>query len=84
MKRKKKREIEGESEEGEKVIWCEEIEKYGGVFIGENDNIGYNYHKCGQKMFNGCKKMCRLKVEKVTTVHKKCVIEDKPPPTCVS
>jgi len=30
-KRKKKREIE---KEGEKVIWSEEIGKYGGVFIG--------------------------------------------------
>jgi len=39
--------IEGESEEGEKVIWCEEIGKYGGVFIGGNGSIGYNYHKCG-------------------------------------
>jgi len=43
-KEKKKREIEGESEEGEKVIWCEEIGKYGGVFIGENGSIGYKHH----------------------------------------
>jgi len=26
--------MEGESEDGAKVIWCEEIRKYGGVFIG--------------------------------------------------
>jgi len=31
------------------VIWCEEIRKYEGVFIGGNGNIGYNNHKCGQK-----------------------------------
>jgi len=43
-KEKKKREIEGE-----KVIWCEEIGKYEGVFIGENGSISYNRHKCGQK-----------------------------------
>ena len=48
-KKKERREIEGESEEGEKVIWCEEIGKYEGVFIGGNGSIGYNYHKCGQK-----------------------------------
>jgi len=42
--KEKKREIEGESEEGEKVIWCEEIRKYGGVFIGGNDSIGYKHH----------------------------------------
>jgi len=46
---KKRREIEGESEEGEKVIWCEEIGKYGGVFICQNGSISYNYHKCGKK-----------------------------------
>jgi len=27
-KRRRRSEIEGESEEGEKVIWCEEIWKY--------------------------------------------------------
>jgi len=27
------------------VRWCEEIEKFGGVFIGGNGKIGYNYHK---------------------------------------
>jgi hypothetical protein len=48
-KRKERREIEGESEEGEKVIWCEELGKYGGVFIGRNVNLGCNYHKYGQK-----------------------------------
>ena len=37
------------SEQGEKVIWCEEIWKYGAVFIGGNGSIGYNNHKCGQK-----------------------------------
>ena len=42
--KKKKRKIEGE-----KVIWCEEIWKYGAVFIGGNGSIGYNNHKCGQK-----------------------------------
>jgi len=31
------------------VIWCEEIGKYRGVFIGENGSVGYNHHKCGQK-----------------------------------
>jgi len=31
------------------VIRCEEIGKYGAVFIGENGSIGYNKHKCGQK-----------------------------------
>ena len=31
------------------MIWCEEMGKYGGVFIGGNGSIGYNYHKCGQK-----------------------------------
>jgi len=31
------------------VIWCEEMGKYGGVFIGENGSVSYNYHKCGQK-----------------------------------
>jgi len=46
--KRRRREIERESEEGEKVIWCEEIGKYGGVFIGENGSIGYNNHKCGQ------------------------------------
>ena len=45
----KERIIEGEGEEGEKVIWCEEIGKYGGVFIGGNGSIGYNHHKCGKK-----------------------------------
>jgi len=52
------------------VIWCEEIGKYGGVFISENGSIGYNYHKFGQKTCKLGKKKCRLKVEKVTTVHK--------------
>jgi len=37
--KKKKIEREGESEEGEKVIWCEELRKYGGVFIGGNGSI---------------------------------------------
>jgi len=31
--------MEGESEEGESVIWCEEIWKYGGVFICGNGSI---------------------------------------------
>jgi len=31
------------------VIWCEEMGKYGVVFIGGNGSISYNYHKCGQK-----------------------------------
>jgi hypothetical protein len=43
-KKKERREIEGESEDGEKVIWCEEIERYRGVFIGGNASIGYKYH----------------------------------------
>jgi len=49
LKNKKKKRNRGGSEEGEKVIWCEEIWKYGGVFIGGNGSIGYNNHKCGQK-----------------------------------
>jgi len=53
LKRKKRREIEGESEEGEKVIWCEEIGKYGGVFIGENGSIVIT-------TINVVKKMCKL------------------------
>ena len=36
--------MEGESEEGEKVIWCEEIGKYGEVFISENGSISYKHH----------------------------------------
>jgi len=31
------------------VRWCEEIGKFGEVFIGGNDNIGYNYNKCSKK-----------------------------------
>jgi len=38
------------------MIWCEEIGKYGGVFIGGNSNVGYNHHKCGQKTCKGPKK----------------------------
>lgn len=49
LKKENRREIEGESEEGEKVRWCEKIGKYGGVFIGGNGSVGYNHHKCGQK-----------------------------------
>ena len=30
--------------------WCEEMGKFGGVFIGGNDSIGYNYHKCSQNI----------------------------------
>ena len=29
---------------GEKVIWCEELGKYGGLFIGENDSISYKHY----------------------------------------
>ena len=43
-KKKERREIEGESEDGEKVIWCEEIGRYRGVFIGGNSSFGYKYH----------------------------------------
>jgi len=32
------------SEEGEKVICCEELGKYEGVFIGENSSIGCKHH----------------------------------------
>jgi len=32
------------------VRWCEEMGKFGGVFIGGNDSIGYNYHKCSQNI----------------------------------
>jgi len=53
---RERREIEGESEEGEKVIWCEEIGKYEGVFISGNGSLGYNNHKCDQKK-------CKLNVE---------------------
>ena len=48
--------------------WCEEIEKFGEVFIGNNVNIGYNYNICSQKK-------CRSKVEKLTKVQKTCVLE---------
>jgi len=44
IEKKKKRKTEGESEEGEKVIWCEELGKYEGVFIGGNGSVGYKYH----------------------------------------
>jgi len=56
----KRREIEGESGEGEKVIWCEEIGKYEGVFIGENGSVGYKNHKCGKK--KTCK-WCKKRVD---------------------
>jgi len=29
--------------------WCEEMVKFGGVFIGGDCNIGYIYHKCSKK-----------------------------------
>ena len=29
--------------------WCEEMEKFRGVFIGGDCNIGYIYHKYSQK-----------------------------------
>ena len=32
-----------------RVRWCEEMRKFGGVFIGGNGNIVYNYHKCSKK-----------------------------------
>jgi len=54
------------------VRWCEKIGKFGGVFIGENGNIYYNYNKCS-------KKTCRIKVENLTTVQKMCVFELRPP-----
>jgi len=44
LTKKKEKEREGESEEGEKVIWYEELGKYGGVFIGGNSSIGYKHH----------------------------------------
>jgi len=43
-KKRKRRERVGESEEGEKVIWCEKLGKYEGVFIGGNGSIGYKHH----------------------------------------
>jgi len=49
LKKKRRREIGGESEESLNVRWYEEIGKFGGVFIGGNSKIGYNYHKCSQK-----------------------------------
>jgi len=36
------------------VRWCEEMRKFGGVFIGWNDNIDYNYNKCSQKKCKTC------------------------------
>jgi len=44
LTKKKNREREEESEEGEKVIWREELGKYGAVFIGGNGSIGYKHH----------------------------------------
>ena len=41
---KKKKRKRGREWEGEKVIWWEELGKYGGVFISENDSIGYKHH----------------------------------------
>jgi len=38
------------------VSWCEEMKRFGGVFIGENSKIGYNYHKCSQKNVKNFKK----------------------------
>jgi hypothetical protein len=34
LKKEKKREIRGESEESLNVRWCEEMRKFGEVFIG--------------------------------------------------
>jgi len=42
--KKERKKREGESEEGEKLIWCEELGKYGGVFIGGNCSIGCKQH----------------------------------------
>ena len=50
------------------MIWCEEIGKYGGVFIGGNGSVGYNHHKCGKK-----------NVKNLTTVQKTYVHELSPP-----
>jgi len=41
---------------GENVRWCEEMRKFGGVFIGGNGNIGYNYNKYSKKTCKTCKK----------------------------
>jgi hypothetical protein len=60
------------------VRWCEEMGKFGGVFIGENGNISYNYNKCSKKTYKTCKKKCRNKVENLTIVQKKCVLELRP------
>jgi len=38
------------------VRWCEEMGKFGGVFIGRNVNIGYNYNKCSKKSVKLVKK----------------------------
>ena len=47
------------------MIWCEELGKYGGVFIDENGSIGYKHHYCGKKnIYNGLK-TCKLNVENV-------------------
>ena len=32
------------------------MRKFGGVFIGRNVNIGYNYNKCTKKTYKTCKK----------------------------
>jgi len=61
------------------VRWCEEMRKSGGIFIGGNDKIGYNYNKCSKKTCKTCKKTCRIKVENLTTVQKTCVLELRPP-----
>jgi len=54
--KKKRREIGGECQESLNVSWCEEMKRFGGVFIGENSKIGYNYHKCSQKNVKNFKK----------------------------
>jgi len=45
-KKERRKRIRGESENER---WCDEMRKFGEVFIGWNGNIGYNYNKCRQK-----------------------------------
>jgi len=39
------------------VRWCEEMGKFGGVFIGRDCNISYIYHKYSQKCVKHNKKV---------------------------
>jgi len=56
LKKKRRREIGGESEESLSVRWCEKMGKFRGVFIGGNDKISYTYHKCCKKNVKNLKR----------------------------